>query len=133
MANDKCTYATIESSVRQSAVDCLSVDHEMHRPYLYIRAELSRFLPQYVGAIFRCCLRAPHLLVVISWGLLFISGGGDGAAAQSLKCDPCQAILKDVTAAELHAHKVGHGKREGNLSLTSLPPPLAVLRLCRLG
>lgn len=32
--------------------------------------------------------------------------GGAGASAQSLKCDQCGAILKDVTAAELHAHKV---------------------------
>ncbi|CAN0408338.1 unnamed protein product, partial [Laminaria digitata] len=29
----------------------------------------------------------------------------DGGSAQSLKCDECGAILKDVTAAELHAHK----------------------------
>lgn len=32
--------------------------------------------------------------------------GGEGGSAQSLKCDQCGAILKDVAAAELHAHKV---------------------------
>ncbi|CAM9546982.1 unnamed protein product [Ascophyllum nodosum] len=38
------------------------------------------------------------------------SGGDAGAAAQSLKCDQCGTILKDVTAAELHAHKTGHSE-----------------------
>lgn len=34
------------------------------------------------------------------------SGGGDGASAQSLKCNQCETLLKDVAAAELHASKV---------------------------
>lgn len=34
------------------------------------------------------------------------AAGGGGGTAQSLKCDQCGTILKDVTAAELHAHKV---------------------------
>jgi UBX domain-containing protein 1/4 len=43
-----------------------------------------------------------------------VGGGGSAeqqaaaAAAASLKCDDCGALLRDTTAAELHAHKTGH-------------------------
>ena len=36
----------------------------------------------------------------------FSRAGDAGGSAQSLKCDECSTALKDVTAAELHAHKV---------------------------
>jgi UBX domain-containing protein 1/4 len=48
---------------------------------------------------------------------LQVGVGGEGsaeeqaaaaAAAASLKCDDCGALLRDTTAAELHAHKTGH-------------------------
>ena len=35
-------------------------------------------------------------------------GGDAGASANSLKCDDCGTLLRDTTAAELHAHKTGH-------------------------
>ena len=49
-----------------------------------------------------------RLLRVVSISLLFRvpSGGGGGGTAQSLKCEQCQTLLKDVSAAELHATKV---------------------------
>ena len=37
---------------------------------------------------------------------LAAGGGQAGGTAQSLTCDECHTILKDVAAAELHATKV---------------------------
>lgn len=51
------------------------------------------------------------------------SAAAGGASAQSLKCDQCGTILKDVTAAELHAHKTGHSEfSESTEQLKPLTP-----------
>eukprot|EP00752_Nemacystus_decipiens_P014348 g12765.t1 len=61
------------------------------------------------------------------------AGGGGGAAAQSLKCDQCQSTLKDVTAAELHAHKTGHSDfSESTDVIKPLTPEEKAAKLARM-
>ncbi|CAM9371678.1 unnamed protein product [Pylaiella littoralis] len=61
------------------------------------------------------------------------SGGGDGASAQSLKCNQCETLLKDVAAAELHASKTGHiDFSESTDAVKALSPEEKAAKLARM-
>ncbi|CAM9811809.1 unnamed protein product [Chrysoparadoxa australica] len=60
-------------------------------------------------------------------------GAGAGAAANSLKCDDCTTLLRDMTAAELHAHKTGHSNfSESSEAITPLTPEEKAAKLAAL-
>ncbi|CAM9164716.1 unnamed protein product [Hapterophycus canaliculatus] len=58
---------------------------------------------------------------------------GDGAPAQSLKCDQCQTLLKDVAAAELHAAKTSHSEfSESTDAVKALTPEEKAAKMARM-
>ncbi|CAM9145971.1 unnamed protein product [Scytosiphon promiscuus] len=60
-------------------------------------------------------------------------GGGGGAPAQSLKCDQCQTLLKDVAAAELHAAKTSHSEfSESTDAIKALTPEEKAAKMARM-